>query len=405
MTPPRPTQIPAEKTGSFEDYLEAELDRVRAENRWRFFRPVTGVQGPAVQAAGRELLMLASNNYLGLAGDPRISEAIGEALRTDGAGSGASRHISGSMDRHQELEERLAAFKGTEAAVLYNTGYMANVGIISSLLGPGDAVFSDELNHASIIDGCRLSGAAKEIYRHSDMNDLERRLKKSAARHKLIVTDAVFSMVGDVAKLREIADLSRRYGAWTMVDEAHATGVFGRSGRGLVDHLGLTGKIDVVMGTLGKSLGGFGAFAAGSRRLIDFLINKSRMLIFTTALPPAVCAGVIRALDILESEPDRIARLHRLSARYRDRLVSAGLDICGSVTPIVPVRIGPEDRTLAIAQDLWNEGFFSIAIRPPTVPPGTCRIRTTVMATHTEADLDRAAAAIATACQRHGVIR
>ncbi len=396
---------------SFDDFLSAEIGRVQAENRWRFFRPVTGPQDARVRAADprdgveRELLMLASNNYLGLANDPRITRAIADAAIADGGGSGASRHISGSMSLHETLENRLAAFKGTEAAVLYNTGYMANVGIISALVGPEDAVFSDELNHASIIDGCRMSGAAKEIYRHSDMADLERRLSRSRARHKLVVTDAVFSMDGDLAKLREIVDLARRHNAWTMVDEAHATGVFGRSGRGLVDHFGLTGKIDVIMGTLGKALGGFGAFAAGSRKLVDFLINRSRMLIFTTALPPEVCAGSLAALGILEQEPERIARLHQLSAGFRDRLKEAGLDLCGSVTPIVPVRIGPEEKTLAIARELWNEGIFAIAIRPPTVPEGTCRIRTTVMATHTEADLAGAAARIVAACRRHGVIR
>jgi len=396
---------------SFDDFLSAEIGRVQKENRWRFFRPVTTSQDAKVRAVDprdgveRELLMLASNNYLGLANDPRITRAVADAALAGGAGSGASRHISGSMSPHEALEKRLAAFKGTEAAVLYNTGYMANVGIISALAEPEDAVFSDELNHASIIDGCRMSGAAKEIYRHSDMADLERRLSRSKARHKLIVTDAVFSMDGDLAKLREIVELARRYNAWTMVDEAHATGVFGRSGRGLVDHFGLTGKIDVIMGTLGKALGGFGAFAAGSRKLVDFLINRSRMLIFTTALPPHVCAGSIAALDILEQEPERIARLHRLSAGFRDRLKEAGLDLCGSVTPIVPVRIGPEEKTLAIARELWNEGLFAIAIRPPTVPEGTCRIRATVMATHTEADLDGAATRIIAACRRHGVIR
>ncbi len=395
----------------FDDFLSAEIERVRAENRWRFFRPVTSAQDAHVRAIDpstgteRELLMLASNNYLGLANDLRIGKAVASSALSDGTGSGASRHISGSMTLHEQLEKRLAAFKGAEAAVLFNTGYMANVGIISALMGPEDAVFSDELNHASIIDGCRMSGAAKEIFRHSDMADLEKRLAASTARHKLIVTDAVFSMDGDLAKLREIADLARRYHAWTMVDEAHATGVFGRSGRGLVEHFGLTGKIDVIMGTLGKSLGGFGAFAAGSRQLVDFLINKSRMLIFTTALPPHVCAGVLAALDIVETEPDRIPRLHRLSARFRDRLSAAGLDLCGSVTPIVPIRIGPEEKTLQIARDLWNEGLFVIAIRPPTVPAGTCRLRTTVMATHTEADLDKAADLIIASCRKHGVIQ
>lgn len=357
-----------------------------------------------VSGAERELLMLASNNYLGLANDPRIANAVRAAAQAAGAGSGASRHISGSMEAHSLLESRLAAFKGTDAAVLYNTGYMANVGIISALMGPEDAVFSDELNHASIIDGCRMSGSAKEVFRHSDMSDLENRLARSRARHKLIVTDAVFSMDGDLAKLGEIVELAHRYDAWTMVDEAHATGVFGRNGRGLVDHLGLTGRIDIIMGTLGKALGGFGAFAAGSRKLVDFLINRSRMLIFTTALPPHVCAGAIAAIDILLSEPERVTRLHQLASAYRGRLSAAGLDLCGSVTPVVPVRIGPEDRTLAIARMLWESSLFTIAIRPPTVPAGTCRIRTTVMATHSEKDLTAAADSIIHACRIHGVI-
>jgi len=394
------------RPGSLEATLSDELLRIRRADRWRFFRTLTGPQGEYVRVrdgargAERELLMLASNNYLGLAHHPQVREAVAAASREEGAGAGASRHVSGSMRLHEALERRLAAFVGKEAAVLFGSGYLANVGILSALVGPGDAVFSDELNHASIIDGCRLSGAKKEIYRHADVEDLRRRLARSRARRKLVVSEAVFSMGGDLAPLRAIVEAAERYEAWTMIDEAHALGVFGRGGRGLVDQLALTSRVDVLMGTLGKALGACGAFAAGSRRLIDFLINRCRTLLFTTALPPGVCAGVMAALDLIGAEPERIERLHALADRLRSALREAGLDLFGSASPILPIRIGGEADTVAVAETLWRDGLFIVAIRPPTVPPATSRIRVTAMATHAEKDLDRAASLIISACRR-----
>ena len=391
---------------SFEATLSRELQGIRRANHWRSFRTLASPQGEYVRVrdaatgATRELLMLASNNYLGLAHHPRVREAVAAASREQGAGAGASRHVSGSMALHEALEERLAAFVGKPAAVLFGSGYLANVGILSALLGPGDAVFSDELNHASIIDGCRLSRAGKQIYRHANVGDLQRRLARSRARRKLVVTEAVFSMDGDVAPLREIVETAERYGAWVMVDEAHALGVFGGLGRGLVEQLGLTSRVDVLVGTLGKALGGYGAFAAGSRGLVDFLINRCRTLLFTTALPPAVCAGVMAALDVVAAGPGRIERLNALAHRLRSVLAAAGLDLCGSASPIIPIRIGGEAETLAAAETLRRQGLFVVAIRPPTVPPATSRIRVTVMATHDEADLDRAATLMVSACRK-----
>jgi 8-amino-7-oxononanoate synthase len=396
---------------SLEGTLSEELGRIRRADRWRFFRTLTGPQGEYVRVrdgangAERELLMLASNNYLGLAHHPQVREAVAAAALDEGAGAGASRHVSGSMRLHEALERRLAAFVGKEAAVLFGSGYLANVGILSALLGPGDAVFSDELNHASIIDGCRLSGAKKEIYRHADVDDLSRRLARSRARRKLVVSEAVFSMGGDLAPLQGIIEAAERYEAWTMVDEAHALGVFGHSGRGLVDHFALTGRVDVLMGTLGKALGGCGAFAAGSRKLIDFLINRCRTLLFTTALPPGVCAGVMAALDLIDAEPERIQRLHARAERLRSALSAAGLDLFGSSSPILPIRIGGDAEAVAVADTLWRDGLFIVAIRPPTVPPATSRIRVTVMATHVESDLDRAGSLIISASRRQSGAR
>lgn len=384
---------------NFDDFLEASLDEIREAGLYRSFRTIESAQDAEVclrdDATGekRRVLLFCSNNYLGLANHPCLLEAAARAAHKYGVGSGASRHISGSMALHERLEAKLAALKSCERAVLYNTGYMANVGIISALVGSGDAVFSDELNHASIIDGCRLSGAQKQIYRHADMNHLEELLRASPARHKLVVTDSIFSMDGDFAPLKEIAELARRYGAWTMVDEAHATGCYGTDGRGLVEHFGLAGQVDVVMGTLGKALGSFGAFAAGSARLIEHLINRSRMLIFTTALPPPVMAATLAALEIVEKEPARRESLSRNAAMLREGLRQMGFSTLESRSQIVPVVIGEAAPTMAFARRLLEEGVFVTGIRPPTVPAGTCRLRTTVMATHSEEQLGRTLAA------------
>ncbi|MCB0218639.1 MAG: 8-amino-7-oxononanoate synthase [Chrysiogenetes bacterium] len=352
----------------------------------------------------REVGLFCSNNYLGLASHPRLKHAAIEATRKYGVGSGASRHISGTFSLHEELEAQLAAFKRTERAVVYNTGFMANVGIISALMGSGDAVFSDELNHASIIDGCRLSGAQKQIFRHRDMNHLEELLRSSKARHKLVVTDTVFSMDGDFAPLPEIVALAERYGAWTMVDEAHATGCIGEGGRGAVEYFGLTGRVDIIMGTLGKALGSFGAFAAGSSALIEHLINRSRMLIFTTAHPPAVLAASSEALRVVSEEPGLRAKLAENGLFLREGLRKLGFSTLDSRSQIVPIVIGEAAPTMEFARRLLAEGVFVTGIRPPTVPEGTCRLRATVMASHTGDQLSRALTAFESIGKDLGVL-
>jgi len=378
-----------------DDWIAAELARREAAGLRRRLRWIDSAQDSWVTLDdGRRVLMLCSNNYLGLANHPAVVEAAQAAARDYGVGTGASRLISGSMRAHRELEQRLAAFKGTEAAVVFNSGYHANVGVVSALAGEGDLVCSDALNHASIIDGCRLSGARVAVYPHADMAALEAALHRPA-RRKLIVTDSVFSMDGDIAPLQEIAALAERYGAMVMVDEAHATGVLGATGAGAVELLGVHDRITVQMGTLGKALGCFGAFVAGSRRLIDFLVNSARSLIYTTALPPPVMAAASAALTLLESEPERRARVLAHAARLRDGLRGLGYDVPFAGTPIVPVMIGDATQTMSLCERLLAAGIFVQGIRPPTVPAGTARLRATTMATHAVGDIDAAIAAFA----------
>ena len=357
-------------------------------------RVVDGPQGTTVLLDGNPVLVLCSNNYLGLADHPRLARAAADAALALGTSSGASRLISGSMSIHAELEARLAEFKGKEAALLFGSGYLANTGTIAALAGRDDLVFSDELNHASIIDGCRLSRAESFVYRHRDIDHLEWALRRAAGRAALIVTDGVFSMDGDIAPLPELAILARRYRCRLMVDEAHATGCMGPSGRGSAAAVGATGEVDVIMGTLGKSLGGYGAYVCGSRNLVDYLVNTARPFIFSTAPPPAVVAAAGAALDLLEERPERVEQLKANAAVLRQALRDEGLEPAGFGTQIVPLVIGEADDTVALSERLLERGVFAQAIRPPTVAPGTCRLRLTVMATHRKADLRRAAAII-----------
>jgi len=343
--------------------------------------------------SGKEVLLLCSNNYLGLAEHPALAQAAHDALERYGAGSGASRLISGNMDLHEELEHRIAGFKGTEAAILFNSGYAANTGAIPAIAEDRDVILSDELNHASIIDGCRLSRARTVVYRHRDPDHVESLLKEHAAcRRKLIVTDGVFSMDGDIAPLPDLALLAERYDAMLMVDDAHGTGVLGKRGRGTVEHFGMEGRVHIQMGTLGKALGSFGAYVAGDRGLITYLFNSSRSYIFSTSLPPAVCAASIAALDIVDQEPWRRDRLWQNRERLANGLVSKGISLGASSTPIIPVLLGGAERTLTAAAELFAAGVFATAIRPPSVPDGSSRIRTTVMATHSDQDIDKALA-------------
>ncbi len=373
-----------------------ELAGLDATGMRRSLKVVEDGQGPHVQIDGRDLLLLCSNNYLGIAGHPALVEAAVAATRNFGAGSGASRLISGTLRSHADLEERLACFKGTEAALLFNSGYAANTGILQGLLGPDDLVFSDALNHASIIDGCRLSQARTVVYPHADLAALEELMVMERPQRKgrwLIVTDGVFSMDGDLAPLDALCDLKEANDALLMVDDAHGTGVLGIHGRGSGELLGCLDRIDLHMGTLGKGLGCAGAYLASSRAAIDTLINRSRPFIFSTSLPPAVPASAMAALDLVESEEGAVLRrdLERNRQLFTERLTVGGLDLLGSCTQIVPVLTREPQATMAMSQKLFEQGVFVQGIRPPTVPEGACRLRATVMATHTPEELLQAA--------------
>lgn len=369
--------------------FERESTRLQAEGLLRRLRAVGSAQGPRILFEGREVVNLASNDYLGLANHPALREAASRALATYGVGAGASRLLAGNSSQHEELEARLAAFEGRPKALLFNSGYQANVGIIPALVEEGDALFSDALNHASLIDGCRLSRARVTVYRHRDLSHLEDLLRKVAdARRKLILTDGVFSMDGDLAPLLGIVAIARQYGAWVMVDEAHATGVLGPRGRGTLEHFGLTDQVEVQMGTLGKALGVFGAYVTGDEGLIAYLIQRCRSFIFTTALPPALAAASIRALELVDEEPWRRERLWKNRERLVSGLQALGFDTMGSETPIIPVRLGGVAEADRAAARLLEQGIYAPAIRPPTVPPGECRLRLSVSAGHSEEDLE-----------------
>jgi 8-amino-7-oxononanoate synthase len=376
-------------------WIDAELDALQAKGLRRALEPLGPAQGPVVVVDGRPHVNLCSNDYLGLAFDPRLRRAAAEAAEREGAGAGAARLVAGDLPVHGALERRLAAFKGTEAALLFNSGYHANAGVPPALVGRGDAVFSDVLNHASIVDGCLLSRAELVRYRHLDVAELDDLLARTKARRKLVVTDAVFGMDGDAAPLGEIADACDRHGAMLYVDEAHSAGVLGPTGAGLAEALGVSGRVDVHMGTLGKALGSFGAYVAGSRRLVDLLVSKARTFIFTTALPPAACGAALAALDVLAAEPARRERLRALSARMKAGLERLGFELSGVVAPIFPVVLGTEERALAASRALRARGFFVRAIRPPTVPRGTSRLRVALGAGHDEAQVDAFLGALA----------
>jgi len=370
------------------DWIDRELSRLDDAGLRRALEPLGPRQGPVVEVRGQTLVNLCSNDYLGLAGDPRVMRAAAEAALSEGAGSGASRLVAGDLPIHGRLETALAGLHQAGAALLFNSGYHANAGVPAVLAGRDDAVFSDELNHASIIDGALLSRAELHRYRHGDAGDLEALLGRSKARRKLVVTDAVFSMDGDAAPLADLADACDRGGAMLYVDEAHAVGVLGPTGAGLAEQLGLKQRVDVEMGTLGKALGAFGAYVAGEARLRELLISRARTFVFTTALPPAACGAALAALEILRSEPERRERLHRLVAHLKAGLSARGFDVSRVVSPIFPVVLGSEARALAAAVGLRERGFYVRAIRPPTVPRGTSRLRVALTAGHEAAQLD-----------------
>ena len=358
---------------------------------------------------GRPVIHLSSNDYLGLARHPAVLEAAEAALRRWGASASSARLIAGNLEPHRELEEALAAFEGTEAALLYSTGYMANVGVIGAIVGPGDAVYSDELNHASLIDGCKQAGATLRTYPHADVGALEAMLAEDEEvarfRRRLLATDGLFSMDGDVAPLASLVDVKERYGCWMLVDEAHATGVLGEGGRGSIEQCGVSGRVEFVIATLGKSLGSFGAYVAAERDAIDYLINRSRSFIFTTAPPPPVVAAARAALAVLEAEPERRERLWENIRRMARGLEAIGAGTMESTTQIFPLLVGGDAETMAFSDALLEAGLFAQGIRPPTVPKGTARLRLTVTAALESGEIDRALEILEKVGRRQGVIR
>ncbi len=370
-----------------DEFAVGALNARRAGGLQRRLRCIDGAQDRWITVDGRRALLLCSNNYLGLTNHPAVREAAIRAAADYGVGAGASRLISGSMRLHHALEDQLAAFKGTQAALLFNSGYHANIGAVSALVGKDDAVFSDALNHASIIDGCRLSGARVRIYRHNDPVHLSLLLAKTPARRRLVVTESVFSMDGDTAPLRAICDVAERYDAMVMVDEAHATGVVGPDGRGVVAAEGLQSRVAVQMGTLGKALGSFGAFIAASRPIVDLLLNTARSFIYTTALPPPVVAAAAAALTIAAKEPHHRQRLQDVASYLHQGLIELDLSVPPQPGHILPIQIGAADRVMDLSERLLAAGVFVQGIRPPTVPPGTARLRVTAMSTLTAEDL------------------
>ena len=371
--------------------LTDALARLEQDSLYRRLRVIDSAHGAEVECGGRRMLMFSSNNYLDLAAHPAVKRAALETIERFGVGAGASRLVAGSLEPLHRLERSLARLKKVEAALVFGSGYLANMGAITALAGPEDTIFSDELNHASLIDGCRLSKATLKVFRHRDAGHLKVLLEETdRAGRRLIVTDSVFSMDGDLAPLTDIVELARRFGAAVMIDEAHGVGVFGTAGAGLAAELGLSNEIDVQVGTLSKALGAYGAYVAGSRMLIDFLINRARCFIYTTGLPPAMAAAASAALEVMKREPERISRLHDNAAYMRAALVAAGFKLAPTTSPILPVMMGESKTALTMAERLFARGVYVIAIRPPTVPEGCARLRVTPTSGHTRADLDRA---------------
>ena len=389
----------------FTDILQQELEHLRQAGLYRSLTTAGSPCGRTIEVEGRQLILMASNDYLGLCQRPRMIDRTIEAVKQWGTGSGAARLISGNLLPFTHLEQRLAACKGTQSALVFSTGYMANAGILTALAGPDDCIYSDQLNHASIIDGCRLSPAHCAIYPHCDCAALEQQLAAgSGYRRRLIVTDGVFSMNGAIAPLPRLLELARQHDAWLVVDDAHATGVLGAQGGGTCSHWDLQPEERmVIMGTLGKALGSFGAFVAGPAAVRELLINRARSFIFTTALPPATVAAADEALAIIAEEPQLLARLRANISALRSRLRDAGFQVPDGVTPIVPITVGDPQRTLDFSRQVRDNGLFAVAIRPPTVPVGHACLRLTVSAAHTPEDIEHAIDALTRAARSCGL--
>ena len=392
-------------------HLTAALDELRAKGTHFKLRILDDQQAPVCHYDGKQVINLASNNYLGLANHPKLIEAALAATRTFGVGSGAVRTIAGTMRIHMELEEKIAQFKNVEACVVFQSGFTANAGTVSSILGKGDFILSDELNHASIIDGARRSGAKIKVFRHKDADHCEELLKEveNEQGRKLVITDGVFSMDGDIGPVDKLALLAEKYGAIMMVDDAHASGVLGRNGRGSVDHFGMHGKVDVQVGTLSKAIGALGGYGCGSRDLIDYLYHRARPFLFSTSHPPAVAATCIAAFDILESEPERIERLWT-NARYlqgelkRMGFNTGGITTPATETPITPVILGDGRVTMDFSRALFEEGVMGTGIAFPTVPEGKARIRLMPTSEHTQGQLDQALETFERVAKRMGIL-
>ena len=393
------------QTGTGFGFLAEELDRLKEQGLYHALRVVQTSNEAIFVVDGQRVINLSSNNYLGLTTHPHLIEAAIDATRRFGVGSGAVRTIAGTMSLHEELERRLAVFKHTEASLTFQSGFTANVGVLQSMLGDNDVIISDQLNHASIIDGIRLSRAQRKIYPHKDMDGLEQALKESGDfRVRLVVTDGVFSMDGDIAPLPEIVALAERYDALVMIDDAHASGVLGKNGRGTVSHFGLEGRVQIQIGTLSKAIGALGGYVAGPQLLRDFLIHMARPFLFSTSHPPSVAASCIAALDVLEQQPELIDRLWDNTRFFKEGLTTLGFDTGRSETPITPVIVGEAQTATALSTRLFERGVFAQGIGFPTVPRGQARLRTIVSAAHTREQLQQALDVLAEAGRELGVI-
>ncbi len=392
-------------------YLTDTLNELKQKGTHFKLRVLDDEQAPECTFDGKRVINLASNNYLGLTTHPKLREAALQATRKYGVGSGAVRTIAGTMKIHMELEEKIARFKNVEACVVFQSGFAANAGTVSAILGKGDFIISDQLNHASIIDGARLSRANIKVFRHKDVAEAEELLREVEGEpgRKLLITDGVFSMDGDIGPLPALCDLAEKYRAIMMVDDAHASGVLGRNGRGTIDHFKVHGRVDVQVGTLSKAIGALGGYVCGSKDLIDFLYHRARPFLFSTSHPPSVAATCIAAFDVLEQEPDRIERLWENTRYWKKELGGLGFDIGGrttpaSETPITPIIIGDGKLTMDFSRELFKEGVFGTGITFPTVPEGKARIRTIMTATHTKDELDRALEVLKRVGKRMGIL-
>ncbi len=392
-------------------YLSDQLNELKNKGTYFRLRVLEDEQAPECTFDGRHVINLASNNYLGLTTHPRLRAAALEATRQYGVGSGAVRTIAGTMKIHMELEEKIARFKNVEASVVFQSGFTANSGTVSAVLGKDDFIISDELNHASIIDGARLSKAKILVFRHKDMAHAEEQLKSVANQpgRKLLITDGVFSMDGDIAPLPALCDLAEKYGAIMMVDDAHASGVLGKNGRGTIDHFGMHGRVDIQVGTLSKAIGALGGYVCGTRDLIEFLYHRGRPFLFSTSHPPSVAATCIAAFEVLEQEPERIEKLWENTRYFKKELGNLGFDIGGrntprSETPITPIIVGEGRLAMEFSRELFKEGVMATGIAFPTVPEGKARIRTIMSATHTREELDKALVVLGRVGKRLGII-